>query len=52
VFLEAHDSDERTWLELGHHDGAYVPAGVSHRYWNRSSSPAKIIFAVAPEYLP
>jgi quercetin dioxygenase-like cupin family protein len=52
VFLEAHDPDGRTWLELGRHDGAYVPSGVSHRYWNRSSSPAEIVFAVAPEYLP
>ena len=52
VFLEAHDPDRRTWLEPGPFDGAYVPAVVSHQYWNRSSSAVEIILAVAPEYLP
>ena len=52
VFLQGLDPDGSAWLELGLHDGGYVPEGVSHRYWNRSSAPAEIIFAVAPGYLP
>lgn len=52
VFLQGLDPDGATWLELKLHDGGYVPEGVSHRYWNRSSTPAEIVFAVAPEYLP
>ncbi len=52
VFLQGLDPSGSTWLELGQHDGGYIPQGVSHRYWNRSSSPAEIVFAVAPGYLP
>lgn len=52
VFLEANEPDAHIWLELDRLDGAYVPEGASHRYWNRSSEPAELIFAVAPDYLP
>lgn len=52
LFLQALDPEGGAWLELGRHDGAYVPHGVRHRYWNRSESPAEIVFAVAPGYLP
>jgi quercetin dioxygenase-like cupin family protein len=52
VFLQGLDDDAPAWLELETNDGAYVPEGVRHRYWNRSGSPAELVFAVAPGYLP
>ncbi len=52
VFLESKGEGHPGWLEIDALDGGYVPEGVSHRYWNRSSSPAELVFAVAPDYLP
>jgi quercetin dioxygenase-like cupin family protein len=42
----------RSWLEVGPGDGFYVPEGVPHRYYNAGSTPARLIFGVAPSYLP
>ena len=52
IFLQGLDNDGPAWLELNANDGAYVPEGVRHRYWNRSGAPAELVFAVAPDYLP
>jgi mannose-6-phosphate isomerase-like protein (cupin superfamily) len=39
-------------FELKPGDGFYTPQGAPHRYYNLSSQPASLIFAVAPNYLP
>ena len=39
-------------FELKPGDGFYTPQGAPHRYYNISSQPASLIFAVAPNYLP
>ena len=42
----------RSWFEVGPGDGYYVPEGVPHRYYNAGSSAARLVFGVAPAYLP
>jgi quercetin dioxygenase-like cupin family protein len=42
----------RSWLEVGPGDGFYLPEGVPHRYYNAGSSVARLVFGVAPSYLP
>ena len=42
----------RTWIEVGPGDGYYIPEGVPHRYYNTGSSAARLLFGVAPSYLP
>jgi quercetin dioxygenase-like cupin family protein len=42
----------QSWFELGPRDGFYVPQGVPHQYYNVSAEPARLLFAVAPCYLP
>jgi quercetin dioxygenase-like cupin family protein len=42
----------RSWLEVGPGDGYYVPEGVPHRYYNAGSRAARLVFGVAPAYLP
>ena len=42
----------RTWLEVKPGDGYYIPEGVPHRYYNAGSSAARLLFGVAPSYLP
>ena len=32
--------------------GYYIPEGVPHRYYNAGSSAARLLFGVAPSYLP
>lgn len=41
-----------SWYELNPGDGFYVPEGVAHAYYNISSAPARLLFGVAPTYLP
>lgn len=38
------------WLELHAQDGAYLPAGTPHQYYNISGEPASLMFGVAPSY--
>jgi quercetin dioxygenase-like cupin family protein len=45
-------SPGQSWFELNPRDGFYVPQGVPHRYYNISAEPARLLFAVAPRYLP
>ncbi len=40
------------WFELKPRDGFYVPAGAPHQYHNTGSTPAEIIFGIAPKYRP
>jgi quercetin dioxygenase-like cupin family protein len=42
----------RSWLEVGPGDGFYIPDDVPHRYYNAGSKPARLVFGVAPHYLP
>jgi quercetin dioxygenase-like cupin family protein len=42
----------QSWFELSPRDGFYVPQGVPHQYYNVSAEPARLLFAVAPCYLP
>ena len=42
----------QSWFELNPRDGFYVPQGVPHQYYNVSAEPARLLFAVAPCYLP
>ncbi len=42
----------RRWLEVSPGDGFYIPEGVPHRYYNAGSSGARLLFGVAPSYLP
>ena len=42
---------EKSWFELKHGDGFFVPAGTAHQYWNMGAEPAVFVFGVAPHYL-
>jgi quercetin dioxygenase-like cupin family protein len=42
----------RSWIEVRPGDGYYIPEGVPHRYYNAGSTAARLIFGVAPSYLP
>jgi mannose-6-phosphate isomerase-like protein (cupin superfamily) len=37
-------------FELGEQDGAYLPIGTPHQYYNLGNTPASILFGVAPSY--
>ncbi len=37
-------------FELGEQDGAYLPIGTPHQYYNLGNDPASILFGVAPSY--
>ncbi|MGQ0486705.1 MAG: cupin domain-containing protein [Hyphomicrobiales bacterium] len=38
------------WFELNKWDVLYIPANVSHQYWNYSSAPLSFAFMVVPAY--
>ncbi|NWG21163.1 MAG: cupin domain-containing protein [Chloroflexi bacterium] len=40
------------WHELRPGDGFYIPEGEPHQYYNVAATPARLIFGVAPAYLP
>ena len=44
--------DGVNWVELKPGDGFYIPEGTPHCYYNISGQPARLIFGVAPSYLP
>jgi quercetin dioxygenase-like cupin family protein len=46
------DNAGQRWFELKPNDGFYVPEGVPHQYYNHSGAPVRLLFAVAPHYLP
>lgn len=46
------DNGGQRWFELKPGDGFYVPEGVPHQYYNYSGAPVRLLFAVAPHYLP
>jgi mannose-6-phosphate isomerase-like protein (cupin superfamily) len=37
-------------FELGEQDGAYLPMGTPHQYYNLGNTTASILFGVAPSY--
>ena len=41
-----------SWFELAPRDGFYLPIGTSHQLYNITDRPARLIFGVAPGYLP
>jgi quercetin dioxygenase-like cupin family protein len=46
------DNGGQRWFELNARDGFYIPQGVPHQYYNVSGQPARLMFGVAPCYLP
>jgi quercetin dioxygenase-like cupin family protein len=45
-------NDGQRWFELQAGDGFFLPEGTSHSYYNISATTAKVVFGVAPSYLP
>lgn len=52
--LQVHlpDNPGERMFELTPDDGFYLPQGVSHQFYNLSGDPVRLMFAVAPRYLP
>ena len=46
------DVGGENWFELEPGDGAFLPEGTVHQYFNLSGAPARMLFTVAPTYLP
>lgn len=47
--LAMEDSGKK-WLEANPKDGAYIPKGVEHQYYNYSAEIVEFVFGVAPKY--
>lgn len=41
----------KKWLEANPKDGAFIPRGVEHQYYNYTSEIVEFVFGVAPKYL-
>jgi quercetin dioxygenase-like cupin family protein len=52
VNIRLPEAQDVRWFELKPGDGFYLPTGEPHQYYNVSGAPAKLIFGVAPHYLP
>lgn len=50
VNIRPHGASGPGWLELHEKDGAFLPAGTPHQYYNISGKPASLMFGVAPSY--
>lgn len=50
--LRLPDAKGPSWFELRPGDGFYVPEGILHQYYNISDKPVRLVFGVAPNYLP
>lgn len=46
------NNDGQRWFELKRRDGFYIPQGVAHQYYNMTGEPVRLLFGVAPHYLP
>jgi quercetin dioxygenase-like cupin family protein len=46
------DNNGQRWFELKPRDGFYLPQGTPHQFYNVSAEPVRLLFAVAPRYLP
>jgi quercetin dioxygenase-like cupin family protein len=46
----AMEDSGKTWLEANPKDGAYIPTGVAHQYYNYSADIVEFVFGVAPGY--
>lgn len=42
--------ENKKWLEANPKDGAFIPVGVSHQYYNYTSEIVEFVFGVAPRY--
>jgi mannose-6-phosphate isomerase-like protein (cupin superfamily) len=51
VLLPAAESKQQRWFELAPNDGFFVPQGVPYQFRNVTDTQAKLVFAVAPDYL-
>lgn len=51
VLLPDAESKQQRWFELAPKDGFYVPQGEPYQFRNVTDSQAKLVFAVAPDYL-
>jgi quercetin dioxygenase-like cupin family protein len=52
VTVSLPDSACPAWHELQVRDGFYLPMGVPHQYCNFAAQPVRLLFGVAPCYLP
>jgi quercetin dioxygenase-like cupin family protein len=41
-----------SWYELGPGDGFFIPEGTPHQYYNIADRTTRLVFGVAPNYLP
>jgi uncharacterized RmlC-like cupin family protein len=46
------DQPAPSWFELAPRDGFYLPQGTPHQLYNITDRPVRVIFGVAPTYLP
>ena len=46
------DRPAPAWFELTPRDGFYFPTGTRHQLHNITDQPARLVFGVAPSYLP
>jgi len=52
IHLRLTDQRYRSWFELTPNDGFFIPQGVAHQYYNPGIAPARLLFGIAPQYLP
>lgn len=50
--MRAPENAGQRWFELNPRDGFYLPKGTPHQYYNISGECVRLLFAVAPKYLP
>jgi quercetin dioxygenase-like cupin family protein len=46
----AMEPSSKIWLEANPKDGAFIPNGVEHQYYNYTSEIVEFVFGVAPKY--
>jgi quercetin dioxygenase-like cupin family protein len=46
------DSRSNRWFEAHAGDGYLVPEGAPYQYFNMTAEPVRLLFGVAPGYLP
>jgi quercetin dioxygenase-like cupin family protein len=45
-------SPGKLWFQVERDDGYFVPGGVPHQLFNMTDEPVRLLFGVAPTYLP
>jgi quercetin dioxygenase-like cupin family protein len=49
---ESGDSRANKWFQADVEDGIFVPAGTRYQLFNMTDAPVRLLFGVAPTYLP